>query len=535
MEANTLDTPIGLTGRLLIGSTATTGGEAGAKAIDPSTGQELAPAYGAATPADIERACALAAAAFDTYRETPLEARAKFLEKIADNILAIGDALIVRAMQESGLARARLEGERGRSMNQLRLFAEVVREGSWLEARIDPAMPDRKPLPCPDLRVRNVPLGPVVVFGASNFPLAFSVAGGDTASALAAGCPVIVKAHHAHPGTSELVGRAVQAAVKECGMPEGTFALLYGSGSKLGTALVADPRMKAVGFTGSRGGGQALMRVANARPEPIPVYAEMSSINPVLVLPAALANRGEAIAKAFIASLTLGAGQFCTNPGLLLGAEGAALDGFVGNVAASLAAAPSQTMLTPGIHKAYGAGVDRLANHASVKTVARGQPSAGPHAGQAAFFSTDASSFIADHALRDEVFGSSSVLVRCPDVDTMRQILESLEGQLTITLQMDEADLPHAKRLLPVLERKAGRLLVNGFPTGVEVTHAMVHGGPFPSTADGRTTSVGSLAIYRFLRPVCYQDFPAALLPQALHDGNPLGIASRVNGKLARS
>lgn len=528
-----MDTPFELKGHLLIGSGATPGAEAGCKGIEAATGQEIEPAYGGASPADIERACALAAAAFDTYRETSLEARAKFLEKIADNIGAIGDALIVRAMQESGLPRPRLEGERGRTMNQLKLFAEVVREGSWLEARIDPAMPDRKPLPRPDLRVRNVPLGPVVVFGASNFPLAFSVAGGDTASALAAGCPVIVKAHHAHPGTSELVGRAVQAAVKECGMPEGTFALLYGSGSKLGTALVADSRIKAVGFTGSRGGGTALMRVAQSRPEPIPVYAEMSSINPVLVLPHAMAARGEAIAKAFIGSLTLGAGQFCTNPGLLLGAEGKDLDAFVGKVAENLPAAPAQTMLTPGIHKAYAGGVEKLAKNAAVKTIARGQPPSGPYAGQAAFFSTDAKSFVADHSLRDEVFGSSSVLVRCPDVDAMRGILESLEGQLTITLQMDPEDAEYAKKLLPVLERKAGRVLVNGFPTGVEVAHAMVHGGPYPSTSDGRTTSVGSLAIYRFLRPVCYQDFPAALLPDAIKDGNPLAIPTRVNGKIA--
>lgn len=527
-----MDTPIGLKGHLLIGSSATQGAESQFKGIEAATGQEMEPAYGGASPADLERACALAAAAFDTYREISLEARAKFLEKIADNILGIGDALIERAMKETGLPRARLEGERGRTMNQLKLFAGVVREGSWLEARIDPAMPDRKPLPRSDLRVRNVPLGPVVVFGASNFPLAFSVAGGDTASALAAGCPVIVKAHHAHPGTSELVGRAVQAAVKECGMPEGTFALLYGSGTKVGTALVADHRIKAVGFTGSRGGGTALMKVAQSRPEPIPVYAEMSSINPVLVLPHAMASRGEAIAKAFVASLTLGAGQFCTNPGLVLGAEGSDLDMFAGKVAENLSGAPSQTMLSPGIHQAYAGGVEKLAKNASVKTVGRGQAPSGPYNGQAAFFSTDAKSFAADHSLRDEVFGSSSVLVRCPDVGAMRGILESLEGQLTITLQMDPEDMEYAKQLLPILERKAGRVLVNGFPTGVEVSHAMVHGGPYPSTSDGRTTSVGSLAIYRFLRPVCYQDFPAGLLPEALRDGNPSGIPVRRDGRL---
>ncbi len=521
-----------LTGHNLIGAAATSGREAALRGINPATGQEIEPSYGGADAADLERACELAAAAFDTYRETSLEQRARFLETIAENILGIGDALIERAMLESGLPRARLEGERGRTVGQLKLFAAVVREGSWLEARIDPAMPDRKPMARSDLRLRNVAVGPVAVFGASNFPLAFSVAGGDTASALAAGCPVVVKAHPAHPGTSELVGRAIQKAVKDSGLPEGVFSLLFGTGNWLGGALVADARMKAVGFTGSRGGGLALMRISNQRPEPIPVYAEMSSINPVLVLPHALKSRGEAIAKAFVASLTMGAGQFCTNPGLLLGAEGKDLDAFVGTVAENLPAAAAQTMLTPGISKAYRGGVERLAAHSKVKTVARGQASTAPHAGQAAFFATDAKSFVADHALREEVFGSSSVLVRCPDVDTMRDILEDLEGQLTITLQMDPEDLEYAKSLMPALERKAGRVLVNGFPTGVEVAHAMVHGGPFPATSDGRSTSVGSLAIHRFLRPVCYQDFPEGLLPEALRDANPAGIPRRMDGKL---
>jgi NADP-dependent aldehyde dehydrogenase len=526
-----MDTPIGLTGQMLIGSSSAAGREAAVRGIDPSTGKELDPAYGGATPHDLERACTLAAAAFDEYRETSIEARAKFLERVAERILGVGDALIERAMQESGLPRPRLEGERMRTVNQIRLFAAVVREGSWLEVRIDPAMPERKPLPRSDLRVRNIPLGPVAIFGASNFPLAFSVAGGDTASALAAGCPVVVKAHPAHPGTSELVGRAIQAAVADCGLPEGVFSLLYGAGNWLGEALVADPRIKAVGFTGSRVGGLALMKVANARPEPIPFYAEMSSVNPVLVLPGAMKNRGEQIAKAFVASLTTGAGQLCTNPGLLLGQEGAVLDQFAGKVAENLGPCAPATMLTPGIHAAYTKGVERIAKHPNVKTIARGQPATAPHAGQSAFFSTDAKSFMADHALREEVFGSSSVLIRCPDVETMKQIVEDLEGQLTVTLQMDPEDTEYARALLPALERKAGRLLVNGFPTGVEVTHAMVHGGPFPATSDGRTTSVGSLAIYRFLRPVCYQDFPAALLPHALRD-DTMGIPRRVDGKL---
>jgi NADP-dependent aldehyde dehydrogenase len=527
-----MNAPNSLTGQMLIGKAAASGRETALRGIDPASGSELEPAYGGAGANDLDRACALASAAFDAYRETSPELRAKFLEAIAQRILDIGDPLIERAGLESGLPRARLEGERGRTVGQLRLFAAVLREGSWLGARIDPALPERKPLPRSDLRLRNVALGPVAVFGASNFPLAFSVAGGDTASALAAGCPVVVKAHPAHPGTSEMVGRAVQAAVAECRLPEGVFSLLYGAGNWLGGALVADPRIKAVGFTGSRGGGLALMRIANDRPEPIPVYAEMSSINPVLVLPHALASRGEQIAKAFVASLTMGAGQFCTNPGIVIAQESAALDEFVAKASENVSACPAATMLTPGIAQAFRSGVERIAANSKVKTVARGQ-AGGANAAQPALFSTDARSFLADPALRDEVFGSSSVLIRCPDVGTMRRIIEELEGQLTITLQMDEEDLDYARALLPALERKAGRILVNGFPTGVEVSHAMVHGGPFPATSDGRSTSVGSLAIQRFLRPVCYQDFPAGLLPEALRDGNPLKIPLRIDGKIA--
>jgi len=521
-----------LTGENLIGAHRVAGREAAIRGVDPSTGKDLEPSYGGAGEADLDSACALADAAFDSYRETSPESRAKFLETIAENILGIGDMLIERAMLESGLPRARLEGERGRTVGQLRLFAGVVREGSWLEARIDPAMPERKPLPRSDLRLRRIAIGPVAVFGASNFPLAFSVAGGDTASALAAGCPVVVKAHPAHPGTSELMGRAIQAAVKACGLHEGVFSMLYGAGNWLGGALVADPRIKAVGFTGSRGGGLALMKIANQRSQPIPVYAEMSSINPVLILPHALKARGEAIAKAFVASLTMGAGQFCTNPGIVMGLEGAALDDFASKAAESLAGSAGSTMLTPGIAGAYRSGVERIGAHPKVRTVARGLAGTTAHSGQPALFATDAQSFITEHALREEVFGASSVLVRCPDIDTMLKIVDSLEGQLTITLQMDAEDLDYARRLLPALEKKAGRLLVNGFPTGVEVAHAMVHGGPFPATSDGRSTSVGSLAIDRFLRPICYQDFPAALLPQALRDGNELRIPTRIDGRI---
>jgi NADP-dependent aldehyde dehydrogenase len=462
-------------------------------------------------------------------RDVARSARGVPREDRAD-ILDIGDPLINRAVLETGLPRARLEGERGRTVGQLRLFAAVVREGSWLEARIDPALPDRKPpappgsapaqhRPWPGRGLRREQL-PARVFGRRR---RHRVRARGRLS-------VVVKAHPAHPGTSELVGRAIQAAVTTCGLHEGVFSLLHGAGNWLGGALVADARIKAVGFTGSRAGGLALMKIASERREPIPVYAEMSSINPVLVLPAALRNRGAEIARDFVASLTLGAGQFCTNPGLLIAKESAELAHFVKIVAEHLGPAAAQTMLTPGISSAYRRGVGHLASHPAIATEARGQ-SGGTNCGQAAFFSTSAASFLQDAALAEEVFGASSVLVKSPDVESMRAILERLEGQLTITLQMDEEDLEYARALLPVLERKAGRLLVNGFPTGVEVAHAMVHGGPFPATSDGRSTSVGSLAIDRFLRPVCYQDFPVALLPAALSPGNPEGIPVRVDGK----
>ncbi|TWA86858.1 NADP-dependent aldehyde dehydrogenase [Azospirillum brasilense] len=523
-----------LTGMMLIGAESHRGRNGEIRAIDPSTGAALDPAFGGGGAAEVDRACQLAWDAFDRFRETAPEDRAVFLEAVARNILDLGDELIVRAVAESGLPRARLEGERGRTVGQLRLFAAVVREGSWIGARIDPALPERAPLPRPDLRQRRIPLGPVAVFGASNFPLAFSVAGGDTASAFAAGCPVVVKAHSAHPGTSELVGRAVQAAVAECGLPEGVFSLIFGAGTSVGTALVADPRIKAVGFTGSRRGGVALMEVAAKRPEPIPVYAEMSSINPVFLLPAALAARAEALGRGFVASLTLGAGQFCTNPGILLAVDGPDLDRFVAAAVEALGGSAAPTMLTPGIHAAFDAGVAALADNALVVTLARGLDGDGPNQCRAALFATTADAFLDDPSLREEVFGSASLLIRCPDLESLRAVAERLDGQLTATLQMDAADAGAAAALLPTLERKAGRILANGWPTGVEVCHAMVHGGPFPATSDSRTTSVGTAAIERFLRPVCYQDIPAGLLPESLRDGNPLGLWRRVDGALGR-
>jgi 2,5-dioxopentanoate dehydrogenase len=501
------------------------------RSIDAATAEPFGDPFALSTLADVEAACIAAEEAFDTYRATDRETRAAFLDRIAEEILAIGDTLIETAMRESGLPRARLEGERGRTMGQLKLFASVVRSGNWLGLRIDPALPDRQPLPRPDLRMRMIPLGPVAVFGASNFPLAFSTAGGDTASALAAGCPVVVKGHPAHPATGALVAGAIRRAVEASGLPAGVFGHLAGPSNELGAALVQDPRITAVGFTGSRGGGLALVKLAQNRPVPIPVYAEMSSINPVLLLPAALKARGAAIGSAFVGSLTMGAGQFCTNPGLVLAIEGEGLDAFVQAASEALTVSDPAPMLTKGIHAAYEAGVEKLASHTDVKTVARGKVGQGITCGQGAFFETTAEAFLADAALGHEVFGSSSILVRCKDEAELVKVVKGLEGQLTATLQMDAEDEAIAAKVIPPLERKAGRILANGWPTGVEVAHAMVHGGPFPATSDSRTTSVGTLAIDRFLRPVSYQNLAPALLPAELRD-DATGAPRLVDGKI---
>lgn len=487
------------------------------RSVVAATGEPTGPAFAVHGPAEVDAACAAAAAAFDAYRATTREERAAFLETIASEILAIGDDLIEAAMSESGLPRARLEGERGRTVGQLRLFADVVRKGAWQQLRIDPALPDRQPLPRPDIRLRMIPVGPVAVFGASNFPLAFSTAGGDTASALAAGCPVVVKGHPAHPRTGELVAAAITRAVASCGLPAGVFGHLVGPSNELGAALVQDPRIAAVGFTGSRGGGLALVRLAQGRDVPIPVYAEMSSINPVLLLPEALKARGAALGTAFVASLTMGAGQFCTNPGLVLAIDGEGLEAFLAAATEAVSGAGAQTMLTGGICKAYHSGVAALESAAGVEKLAEGVAGDAMQ-GHAALFRTTAQAFLADKALGHEVFGASSVVVVCKDEGELATVLAGLEGQLTATLHMDAADEALAARLMPVLEVKAGRILANGWPTGVEVCHAMVHGGPFPATSDPRTTSVGSLAIDRFLRPVSYQNLTTGLLPPELRD-----------------
>jgi alpha-ketoglutaric semialdehyde dehydrogenase len=525
-----------ITGNMLIGASSVRGTLGTLRAIDAVTRADLEPEFGLGGSAEVDRAALLAQAAFDTYRATTPEARAAFLEAIAQNILDLGDELINRAHQESALPIARLQGERGRTVGQLRMFAQVVRSGHHLTATIDPAQPERKPAARVDLRLAKIPLGPVAVFGASNFPLAFSVAGGDTASALAAGAPVIVKAHSAHLGTSELVGQAIQKAVTDAGLPEGVFSLLIGAGRQLGEALVAHPAIKAVGFTGSRQGGLALVRIANARPEPIPVYAEMSSINPVFLLPAALAARAEKIGQDFVDSLTMGVGQFCTNPGLVVALDSPDLERFRKAAAEAVTKKGSATMLTPGIFEAYEKGVTALRGEAGVTPLGEGvQAEAGTWGARPSLFATDASTFLASPALQDEIFGPSSLVIVARNVDELIAIAEHVEGQLTATLQIEAGDDEIARRLLPVLERKVGRILANGFPTGVEVGYAMVHGGPFPATSNAAFTSVGASAIDRFLRPVAYQDLPDRLLPPALQDANPLNLWRLRDGERVKS
>jgi len=520
-----------ISGEMIIGHQILRGSAGAVRAYDPARKQDLEPEFGLATPADLARACELADAAVEPYRALPLEERARFLETIAQRILDLGPLLIERAGQESGLPAARLEGERGRTVNQLRLFAKVVRDGHFLEATLDSALPERTP-PRSDLRMRKIPLGAVAVFGASNFPLAFSVAGGDTASALAAGCPVVVKAHNGHLGTSELVGKAVLQAALECGMPEGVFSLLIGEGNQIGGDLVSHPAIRAVGFTGSRAGGLALAGIAAKRKEPIPVYAEMSSINPVYVLPGALEAGGAKLAGAFVDSLTMGVGQFCTNPGLVVGLAGPQFDAFRDAAAAALQLKPAGTMLTAGIHQAYDNAIGKRSGVAGVQLVANGSVDGPGCAARAALYVCDAATFLANPALEEEIFGPVSLMIACASQDEILAVTRHLEGQLTATVHAVESDHTLAGALLPLLERKVGRILFNGFPTGVEVSYAMVHGGPFPATSDARSTSVGATAIERFLRPVCYQDVPAGLLPQALQDGNPLGIVRLVDGEV---
>lgn len=459
----------------------------------------------------VDRACATAEAAFEGFSQSPRSVRAEFLRRIADEIEARAEAITEIGTQETGLPAARLQGERGRTTGQLRLFADHIERGDYLDRRHDAALPDRQPAPRPEIRMIQRAIGPVAVFGASNFPLAFSTAGGDTAAALAAGCPVVVKGHSAHPGTGEIVAQAIDAAIVACGMHPGVFSLIQGGRRDVGHALVQHPFIKAVGFTGSLAGGRALFDLCARRPEPIPFFGELGSVNPMFLLPAALKARAGALAEGWVASLTLGAGQFCTNPGIAIVPEGAEGDAFVAAALAAMAKVAPQTMLTDGIAAAYREGQGRLANRATTRTLmmteAEGRTAA------PSLFETTGAEFRVDHALSEEVFGPLGLVVRASSPDEMVALAKAFDGQLTATLHIDEDDHDTARHLLPVLERKVGRILVNGFSTGVEVVDSMVHGGPYPASTNFGATSVGTLSIRRFLRPVAYQNLPDGLLP----------------------
>jgi len=522
-----------LHGRNLIAGEISDGTGPAFRGIEPASGRELESPFREAGDADVDRACRAGAEAFADYRSRKPENRATFLREIASQIEALGEDLIERANRETALGVERLRGERGRTMSQLRMFADLIEEGSWVDARIDRAIPDRKPLPKPDIRRMRIPMGPVAVFGASNFPLAFSVAGGDTASALAAGCPVIVKAHPAHPGTSELVAGAIAAAAKQASMPAGVFSMLHGRDPHVSVALVTHPSISAVGFTGSLGAGRALFNAAAARPRPVPVYAEMGSVNPVFLLPGALAQRGREIAEGLKQSVTLGVGQFCTKPGVVVALHGSAARQFIGTASELMRSAPPGALLHAGVHTSYLRGVKEVSAVPGVQ-VASAAPSPQRMQAVPTLFTADAQTFLAHYRLREELFGPSTVVVTADSREQMLQIARELDGHLTATIHGTPDDLRDFAELVDVLRERVGRLIFNGFPTGVEVCPSMQHGGPYPATTDSRTTSVGTAAIERFVRPICYQNFPKEALPPELQDSNPRGIWRLIDGEWTR-
>jgi 2,5-dioxopentanoate dehydrogenase len=522
-----------LTGKNYIGYTLSAQGDTSYTTQNPATGTAIPQQFFLATLQEKDEAASIAAKAFAVYVNMPGNHKADFLESIAQHILLQGDALIDCAANESGLPAARLIAERGRTITQLQLFAQLLREGSWVNACIETAMPQRQPLPKPDIRRMQTPLGSVVVFGASNFPFAYSAAGGDTASALAAGCPVIVKAHPAHPGTDEMVTQAIISAAKATNMPDGVFSLLH-CDEPTAIALVTHAAIRAVGFTGSRKGGMAIYNAAVNRAQPIPVYAEMSAVNPMILLPGAIAADGNSIANGLAASVTLGVGQFCTNPGLVFMIADAATNIFLQTLATAVQAVKPATMLSEGIFNNYASGVDRLKKHHAVTLVAAADNFGSGLQGVAHVFTVVQKDFIADISLSHEVFGPATIIILCKDVDEIKEALYGLDGQLTATIHAAATDEAMMNVLIDVMREKAGRLIYGGFPTGVEVCNAMVHGGPFPATTDSRTTAVGAEAMQRFVRPVCYQNFPQHSLPDELKNDNPLQIIRTINGVLTK-
>lgn len=516
-----------LTGKSIIGFSRGTTSDATFTAFNPATGEAVEPKFHSASLDELNKACELAENARIAYGKVSGKDKAKFLRQIADNIEALGDVLIERASLETGLPNARFVGERGRTCFQLRMFADLLEKGDWVDARIDTPNPERQPIPKPDIRSMLRPLGTVAVFCASNFPLAYSVAGGDTASALAAGCSVIVSAHFAHPGTAELVGLAVTKAVKTNGLPEGVFSLIFSKGYEIGQALVKNSHVKAVGFTGSRTGGRALMDIAAARPEPIPVYAEMSSVNPIFILPSAMSENFEGIATGLHASVTLGAGQFCTKPGFVILPEVGETKEFTEKFGELISQTPKHPLLTEGIKTNF----EKLSAGRQTKLNSAENDLQGFDV-NASVFQTDASKFLSDPSLEAEIFGPTTLFVQSNKREELLDIARNMEGQLTATIHGTPEDLLEYADLIAILETKVGRLIFNGYPTGVEVGDAMVHGGPYPATSDSRTSAVGTRAIRRFCRFVAYQNFPNEALPDELKDENPLGIRRMIDGKI---
>ena len=524
-----------LHGKNQIAGTLSAAGRRKFTSFDPRLGKPLGPDFTESTDDEIESALRLAAEAFPLFRAAPHESVAGLLDAIGDEIPGLGDSLIDRATQESGLSKERLTGERSRTVNQLRMFAALVRDGSYVDARIDTAMPDRQPLPRPDLRRMLIPIGPVVVFAASNFPLAFSVAGGDTASALAARCPVVVKAHPAHPGTSELVGGAIGRAVQKAGLPPGIFSLLHSTDPAASVALVHHPHTRAVAFTGSLRAGRAIFDAASRRPDPIPAFVEMGSVNPVFILPGALEQHVDKLAQGLFNSVNLGVGQFCTCPGIIVGADDVGFRELRAKLGELFERGTPGTMLYPGILQNYEQAAERAAAIAGVRqTRSTVAADAAKTEATPTLLDTDARTWLDNPELGNEIFGPASLILRChSDAERMR-VAHALEGTLTASVFGTPDDLVRHRELVAVLETKAGRLIFNGFPTGVEVCPAMHHGGPWPATADAKFTSVGTAAVLRFLRPVCYQNMPQAVLPSELHDGNPRGIWRMLNGQPGR-
>ncbi|MGE8069153.1 aldehyde dehydrogenase (NADP(+)) [Pseudomonas sp. NPDC089569] len=518
-----------LTGNLLIGASEVPASAGTMKALNPATNQLIEPDFALGGIAEVDMAANLADLAFDHYSHTSLAERSAFLERIADNLDAVSRELAARTALETGLPEAQLLGEAAKAATQFRQFAGVVRKGRFLQLAVDPAQPDRQPRPRMDHRLQKIAIGPVAVFGASNFPISYSVAGGDTASALAAGATVIVKAHNAHPGSSEIQARAILQAVQDCGLPQGVFSVLRGGGNLIGEALVDHPLIKAVTFTGSEQGGMALYRRAQLRPDPIPVFTEMTSVNPTFILPHALAAHGAQIGDGFAERMLVNVGQACLKPAILIAVDGNGFDPLRTAMARRVAEAPARPMLTPGIHEAYLSGLEQLQS-IGAKPVATGTAALGDLDGRSALLEVDGQRFLAQTALAHEVFGPAALLVRVKDEMQMIAVARSFRGQLSATLHLEETDMELARRLLPVLERRTGRIVVNAFAHPQEVTFATTHGGPFPATSDSRFTSVGMTSIERFLRPVTYQGFPDALLPEALRELNPLGLPRSVNG-----